>query len=400
MSGNDTAGTRPRRTGITIAILAVVGFLAFAGFNLYRSRNPAEDRSGIEKIRPVRVSPARRMEMTRRLDLTGEVRPWREVLVFPKIPGQRIESVDVETGDAVSAGQTLVRLDEAAVRARLKEARSALAAAQANIERIDANLAVLEKDRERFEALYRQKAVARRQLDHIEAETEAAGAARTAARAQAGQTRAVIEQLSLSLADHRIQAPMDAVVTGRFFDPGNLSSTDHPLLKLADISRVKVTAFVTEAHLPEIHPGLPATVRIDAHPTLRFDGMVSLVNAALSPATRSADIEVHLDNPDGLLQPGMYARVALELGQQEVVAVERDALLRLPGTGSDYVFIVADQRAVQVNLETWMHQDRFVAVRGLEAGTPVVVEGQGSLRHGDRVRVVGDDLGRLEGPEE
>jgi RND family efflux transporter MFP subunit len=400
MSGNDTAGTRPRRTGITIAILAVVGFLAFAGFNLYRSRNPAEDRSGIEKIRPVRVSPARRMEITRRLDLTGEVRPWREVLVFPKIPGQRIESVDVETGDAVSAGQTLVRLDEAAVRARLKEARSALAAAQANIERIDANLAVLEKDRERFEALYRQKAVARRQLDHIEAETEAAGAARTAARAQAGQTRAVIEQLSLSLADHRIQAPMDAVVTGRFFDPGNLSSTDHPLLKLADISRVKVTAFVTEAHLPEIHPGLPATVRIDAHPTLRFDGMVSLVNAALSPATRSADIEVHLDNPDGLLQPGMYARVALELGQQEVVAVERDSLLRLPGTGSDYLFVVADERAVQVNVDTWMHQDRFVAVRGLEAGTPVVVEGQGSLRHGDRVRVVGDDLGRLEGPAE
>ena len=400
MSGNDTAGTRPRRTGITIAILAVVGFLAFAGFNLYRSRNPAEDRSGIEKIRPVRVSPARRMEMTRRLDLTGEVRPWREVLVFPKIPGQRIESVDVETGDAVSAGQTLVRLDEAAVRARLKEARSALAAAQANIERIDANLAVLEKDRERFEALYRQKAVARRQLDHIVAETEAAGAARTAARAQAGQTRAVIEQLSLSLADHRIQAPMDAVVTGRFFDPGNLSSTDHPLLKLADISRVKVTAFVTEAHLPEIHPGLPATVRIDAHPTLRFDGMVSLVNAALSPATRSADIEVHLDNPDGLLQPGMYARVALELGQQEVVAVERDALLRLPGTGSDYVFIVTDQRAVQVNVDTWMHQDRFVAVRGLEAGTPVVVEGQGSLRHGDRVRIVADASGSTTGTAE
>lgn len=400
MSGNDTGGTRPQRKGIAIAILAVVGFLAFAGFNLYRSRNPAEDRSGVEKIRPVRVSPARRMEMTRRLDLTGEVRPWREVLVFPKVPGQRIESVDVETGDAVAAGQTLVRLDEAAVRARHKEALSALAAAQANIERIDANLAVLERDRERFEALYRQKAVARRQLDHIVAETEAAQAARGGARSQAEQARAVIEQLSLALADHRIEAPMDAVVTGRFFDPGNLSSTDHPLLKLADISRVKVTAFVTEAHLPEVHPGLAATVRIDAHPTLRFDGNVSLVNAALSPATRSADIEVHLDNPDGLLQPGMYARVALELGQQEVVAVERDSLLRLPGTGSDYLFVVADERAVQVNVDTWMHQDRFVAVRGLEAGTPVVVEGQGSLRHGDRVRVVGDDLGRLEGPAE
>jgi RND family efflux transporter MFP subunit len=400
MSGNDTAGARPKRTGMTVAALAVVGFLVFAGFNLYRFQNRKESRVEVETIRPVRVSPARQMAMTRWLELTGEVRPWRDVLVFPKVPGQRIESVAVQTGDGVKAGQTLVRLDEATVRARLREARSAWAAAQANIERIDANLRVLVQDRERFTALYQEKAVARRQLDHIVAETEAAQAARGGARSQAEQARAVIAQLSLALADHHIEAPMDAVVTGRFFDPGNLSSTDHPLLKLADISRVKVTAFVSEAYLPEVHPGLAATVRIDAHPAVCFDGTVSLVNAALSPATRSADIEVHLDNPDGLLQPGMYARVALELGQQEVVAVERDALLRLPGTGSDYVFIVADQRAVQVNLETWMHQDRFVAVRGLEAGTPVVVEGQGSLRHGDRVRVVGDDLGRLEGPEE
>jgi membrane fusion protein, multidrug efflux system len=400
MSGNDTAGARSGRTGMMIAVLAVVGFLAFGGFNLYRFQKRVEDRAEVEKVRPVRVSPARRMEMTQRLELTGEVRPWGEVLVFPKVPGQRIESVSVRTGDTVMAGQTLVRLDEATVHARLKEARSALAAAEANIKRIDANLAVLEKDRQRFEALYREKAVARRQLDHIVAESEAVEAGRGAARFQAEQARAVIEQLTLALADHRIEAPMDAVVTGRFFDPGNLSSIEHPLLKLADLSRVKVTAFVTEAHLPRINPGLPATVRIDAHPTLRFDGSVSLVNAALSPATRSADIEVHLDNPDGLLQPGMYARVALDLGTRKVVAVERDSLLRLPGTGSDYVFIVADGRSTQINVETWMRQDRFVAVRGLAPGAPVVVEGQGGLRHGDRVRIVADEPARAEGSAE
>lgn len=400
MSGNDSANARPKRTGMAIAALAVVGFLAFAGFNLCRFRDRTQERAEVEKIRPVRVSPARQMEMVQRLELTGEVRPWSEVLVFPKVPGQRIEAVAVQTGDVVTAGQTLVQLDEATVRARLRGARSALAAAEANIKRIDANLAVLQKDRERFEALYQEKAVARRQRDHIVAETEAAEAARSTARFQAEQARAVVEQLSLALADHRIEAPMDAVVTGRFFDPGNLSSTAHPLLKLADISRVKVTAFVTEAQLPDIHPGLPATVRIDAHPTLRFEGTVSLVNAALSPATRSADIEVHLDNPDGLLQPGMYARVNLDLGSRQVIAVERDAILRLPGTGSDYVFVVADGRAVQVNVETWMRQDRFVAVRGLEPGVPVVVEGQGSLRHGERVRIVVDEAESTEGPTE
>jgi RND family efflux transporter MFP subunit len=400
MNGNNAGGARPKRTGTMVAGLAVAGFLAFAGFNLYRSQIRPEDGAEVEKSRPVRVAPARQMEMTQQLELTGEVRPWREVLLYPKVPGQRVETVSVQTGDSVEAGQVLVSLDEATVRARLREAQSALAAAEANIRRIDASLTVLEKDRERFDALYREKAVARRQLDQIVAETEAAEAGHSAARSQAEQARAVIEQLALALADHRIEAPMDAVVTARFYDPGNLSSTDHPLLKLADITRVKVMAFVTETHLPAVHPGLAAVVRTDAHPEVRFNGKVSLVNAALSPATRTADIEVHLDNPDGLLQPGMYARVNLDLGTRQVVAVARDALLRLPGTGSDYVFVVQDDRVAQVNVEAWMRQDRFVAVRGLEPGVAVVVEGQGSLRHGERVRIAAAEAERTEGPAE
>ncbi|RLB95696.1 MAG: hypothetical protein DRH76_07750, partial [Deltaproteobacteria bacterium] len=126
MSGNDSANARPKRTGMAIAALAVVGFLAFAGFNLCRFRDRTQERAEVEKIRPVRVSPARQMEMAQRLELTGEVRPWSEVLVFPKVPGQRIEAVAVQTGDVVTAGQTLVQLDEATVRARLRGARAAL----------------------------------------------------------------------------------------------------------------------------------------------------------------------------------------------------------------------------------------------------------------------------------
>jgi RND family efflux transporter MFP subunit len=385
---------------MAVTLLAAVGFLAFAGFNLYRSQTRALERTDVQRVHPVRVSPARQMEMTRRLELTGEVRPWQEVMVFAKVPGQRIEAVNVQVGDIVANGEILVRLDDAAVQSRLKEARSALAAAEANTARISASLGALEKDRERFEALYQEKAVARRQLDHLRAETAAAASARRGALAQAEQARAVIEQLSLTLADHGIKAPMGAVVTGRFSDPGNLSSTDHALLRLADVSRIKVIAFVTEADLPAIHPGLAATVRVDAHPQRPFAGSVALVNTALSPATRSADIEVHLDNPEGLLQPGMYARVTLELGREAVVAVDRDVLLRLPGTGSDYLFTVKDDRAVQVNVETWRRQDRFVALRGIEAGTPVVVEGQGSLRHGDRVRVASAAAPPAEGPAE
>ena len=393
--------TRSRPFGVVLAALAVVGFLGYAGFNAYRARTRPMATVEASDVRPVTVSAARTMQLTRRLELTGEVRPWQEVHVFAKVPGQIIRQLTVQKGDAVASGQTLARLDEAAIGAKLQEASSALAAAEAGIAQVTANLDVLEKDCLRFEALYQENAVARRQLDHIVAQKAAAEAARRVARAHAEQARAVIQQLELTLADHRITAPMVGVVTARFFDPGNLSSTERPLLQLADMSRVKIIAFVTEQVLPTIHKGIVAQVRIDAYPQRRFEGVVSVVNTALSPATRSADIEIHLDNPEGLLQPGMYARLTLVMEQVEAVVVDRDAVMRMPGTGSDFVFTVENDRAVQINVVAGLSQGRFVQLRqGVTPGMMVVVEGQGALRHGERVKINQRDTGGREGQDE
>lgn len=392
-------GHKPaRRLGVLLAGLAVVGFLAYSGVNIQRARTRSAPLAEVREVRPVSVSRARTMTLTRRLELTGEVRPWQEVHVFAKVPGQIIRRLTVRKGERVKAGQVLARLDEQAIDARLQEARAALAAAEAGIARAEANRALLEKDRLRFEALLRENAVPRQQVDHLRSRQQEADAARNASRAQAEQARAVIRQLSLTREDHRVRAPLDGVVTARCCDPGNLSSTERPLVQLADDSRVKILAFVTEADLPSIRPGIPAEVRIDAYPERRFSGAVSLVNAALSPATRSADIEIHLDNPEGLLRPGMYARVTLVTGATEAVAVDRDAVLRMPGTGSDYVFTVEDHRAVLVNVVTGLRQGRFVALRqGVAPGTAVVVEGQGALHHGDRVRIRPTESRREEG---
>ena len=401
MNTADHGKTRPRRFGVVLAALAVVGFLSYSGWNAYRARMRPQASVESRAVRPVTVSAARTMELTRHLELTGEVRPWQEVHVFAKVPGQIIRQLAVQKGDTVTSGQTLARLDEAAIGAKLQEASSALAAAEAGIAQVSANLDVLEKDRQRFEALYQENAVARRQLDHIVAQKAAAEAARRVAQAQAKQARAVIRQLELTLDDHRITAPMDGVVTARFFDPGNLSSTERPLLQLADMSRAKIIAFVTEQDLPTIHNGIVGKVRIDAYPQRSFAGVVSVVNNALSPATRSADIEIHLENREGLLQPGMYARITLVMERVEAVVVERDAVMRMPGTGSDFVFTVENDRAVQINVVTGLSQGRFVQLRkGVTPGMRVVVEGQGSLRHGEPVQVNQRDGGGQEGQDE
>ena len=399
MNGTNGPRSRHKRLGVLIAALAAIGFLAYTGFNLLLADRLTVAARPVSAVHPVRVATVRMMALTERLELTGEVRPWQEVHVFAKVPGQIIRQLTVQKGDQVHTGQILARLDEDTIRARLEEARAALAGARAGIVQVEANLDVLEKDRQRFEALYRQNAIARRQLDHIAAQQEAAAAARTVARAQASRARAVIRQLELAQADHRITTPMDAVVTARYFDPGNLSSTDRPLLQLADTSRAKVITFVSEKDLPRIHPGIAVEVRLDAHPQQIFSGTVSVINTAVSPATRTADIEIHLDNGEGLLQPGMYARLTLVMGQIQAVVVDRDAVVRMPGTGSDYVFTVENGRAVQVNVVTGLSEERFVELtQGVSPGAVVVVDGQGALRHGDRVKIAETaDEGRQEG---
>jgi membrane fusion protein (multidrug efflux system) len=389
MNDADNSRSRPKRLGLVVAALAVIGFLGYTGFNLFRVGKQKVATQQAPAVHPVRVATAQIMALNDRLELTGEVRPWQEVLVFSKVPGQVIRQLTVQKGDRVKVGQVLARLDEDTIRARLEEGRAALAAAKAGIAQVEANLSVLEKDRQRFEALYREKAVARRQLDQIAAQQEAAAAGLAVARAQAARAEAVLRQLELTREDHCITAPMDGVVTARYFDPGNLSSTDRPLLQLADTSRAKVITFVSEEDLPRIHTSIAAQVRLDAHPQKTFDGTVSVINTAVSPATRTADIEIHLDNPKGLLQPGMYARLTLLMGQIKAVVIDGDAVVRMPGTGSEYVFTVEKGCAVQVNVVTGLREDRFVQVRqGVNSGTMVVVEGQGELRQGDRVSIM------------
>jgi membrane fusion protein (multidrug efflux system) len=314
------------------------------------------------------------------------VRPWQQVNVYAKVPGQRIDVLAVDRGQHLKKGDLIALLDRSLVDARMAEAKAALAAGRAGVRQVEAELEVLLKDRHRLEALYAQKAVARQQLDHLSAKTRGAIEARDLASANVARAEATLRQLSIAVADHRIEAPIDGVVTARFFDPGNLSDTVRPLIHLADESRVKIHTFVSETDQPALQIGLPAEVCIDADPGRVFEGTISLINPAFDPATRNSDVEIHLDNSEGRFATGMFARVRLLRERIEATVVDRDALVRMPGTGSDFVFAVRDGRAVQINVRTGHGDERFVQVEGdLAAGQPVVIEGQGALRDGDRV---------------
>jgi membrane fusion protein (multidrug efflux system) len=383
-----TSGAEKRRTGLVWAVLVIAGFAVFTGVNIVKQMQADETPPEAKEAVPVAVFQATRRTLESRLSLIGNVQPAIAVNVFSRVSGQIIASIAVDKGDLVNVGDVIATLARDVIDARLAEARAGLAAANAGRKQALARMAVLEKDRQRLAALYDQNAIARQQLDHIEAETTATAQAIHLAEAQEKRAQAVIRQLMVQSDNHTIRAPAAGIIAQRQVDPGALTAPGMPIVSIADEKTVKVVFQVTENDLPRLRPGMHVTVSVDALADARFDGQVDLIGPTVDPASRSAAVETRLANPDGRLAPGMYARVSVLMETRDCLVIPSDGLVRVPGTGERFVFVVDGNRAVQRNVVTGLVEGSLVEIStGVSAGEAVVVRGQGRLLDGTPVRV-------------
>jgi RND family efflux transporter MFP subunit len=364
-------GLRKRITVTAVVVIIAAGLAALSVVHVMSSwKTPPRAK---EKI-PVSTEVVSVRTLDHVLVLTADIRPFAEVDIFPKVPGKIIERILVEKGDAVRRGELLAVLEERTVNAQLMEARAALALARANRD-------VIDKDYVRLSNLYAEKAVAKQQLDHIAAQKDSAYA-------QLDRARAVLNQLEILKADHRMYAPISGFVTARYLDPGALSAPGVPVVHITDESRLKVITGVTEKDLHLIKRGMPCDITADAMPARVFKGVVSLTNQSFNPSTRTLDIEVHINNGEMLLRSGMFAHLTLHLGTETGPAITRDALQKIPGTGNYFVYVVRDERAELRNVETGLAcGNSMLITSGLKQGEEVVVVGQNRLKDGVEVVV-------------
>lgn len=358
------------RGGIrTLVFLIILGLAGLTGWNLFQYfQTSDQEQAGTEPL-PVRLAQVRQGQVDVVLDQSAEVMPRAAVLVVPKIKGQQILNILVERGDAVDAGQVLARLDTETYLAKRAEVLAARAAAEAKLE-------VLDKDLKRLKVLEASGSAPRQQLDHTLAEQRAARALRDQAQAQLGS-------LDIMLRDHIIRAPISGVIASRFVDAGSLSDDKQPMFRVCDESRVKVVTTVGERDFPLARLGLIARVRVDSYPGRDFSGKVEVISPVIDPATRSAEMEIYLDNEDRRLRSGMFARVHLVLGRRPALLVPRTAVQRMPGTGTRFVFLAVDGQAKLVNVETGaIRGDDLEITDGLTAGQTVVSRGAGRLSDG------------------
>jgi RND family efflux transporter MFP subunit len=190
------------------------------------------------------------------------------------------------------------------------------------------------------------------------------------------------------LKDTEIRSPISGAVVERTVEIGQAVAPGVQLLRIVDQPYVKADIDLPEGDIGRVAIGATAMITVDAYPGKEFPGKVVSINPMVDRQTRTFRVRIQVPNQQGKLMDGMFARVRLSVGKHRGLAVPRDALSHLPGSGTYYVFVVEGKKAVKRAVEIGAVNDQWAEVMtGLVEGDKVVVSQTGRLRSGMDVTV-------------
>lgn len=351
-----------------IVALVAIGILAAGGWSLWQlretagqgataARGPAGPPGGFAV--PVEAEPVRVGRLAEEILAVGTLKSNESVLLRPEVAG-RIAEIAFAEGTPVKAGQTLVQLDDSIPRAELAQA--------------EANLALAEANAARAQELFARGAGSAANRD------QALAALRTG--------RAAVELARARLEKYRLVAPFDGIVGLRRASPGDFVNVGQEIVNLESIDPIKLEFRVPEVALPALRVGQRISVRVDAYPDRSFEGEVYAIDPAADAAGRSIAVRARLPNPEGLLRPGLFARVVLTVREEpEALLVPETAVV--PFAGRILVMKVVEGRAQPAPVTLGLRRDGMVQVTsGLAPGDVVITAGQMKAQPGAAVAVI------------
>ncbi len=239
----------------------------------------------------------------------------------------RLDTVTVRLGVRVSRGQRLAKVEDREILEQVKQAQASFEVAAATIRQREADLKLAKTNLDRSRSLFERELIPRQTFDDTDARYQAAVASLDLARAQYSQAQARLDELKINLANTEITSPVAGFVGKRSLDPGAWVTPNSAFISVVDIGVVRLVANVVEKDLRRVTQGMAADVSVDAFPGEKFEGRIAHVAPVLDPATRTAQVEVEIQNSNFRSKPGMYAKVDFVVEHRQntlVVPRERD----------------------------------------------------------------------------
>jgi membrane fusion protein (multidrug efflux system) len=370
--------TGRRSIGVVVALLVIA---ALAGSVALRASRTGADAPGGSSGPPVALEFAAAdlayvepRALTRWLPLSGTLQPVDQATVKAKVSGE-IRQVTVREGEAVKAGQVIVRFDTADLEAKLTDRIGALEANRAQLD-------LAEKTRTQNQQLLKQKFISQNAYDSAESNLSV-----TQGTLKSNQAQAQLAKNALR--DAVVIAPLSGIVAKRHVQPGEKVSFDAPLVTIVDLARIELQAMVPANDIPELAIGMKVDLTIDGFGERRFTGTVDRINPTTEAGTRAILVFIRIPNPDGALRGGMFGTgkvtlaagapvptlpaiaVRTEAGQNFVWTIEKGKLARRIVTVGR-----RDDTVGRVEIKTSLSPDTPILAApfdNLKAGAPALV---------------------------
>jgi membrane fusion protein (multidrug efflux system) len=295
---------------------------------------------------------------TDRFTALGTARANESIDVTSRISSV-VTGIHFEEGQRVKAGDLLVELDNAEIRAQLNMAEASLKQKRSQFRR--------------SQTLGQTRVVSDAELEELEA-----GVLMAEAEVRGAQAR---------LDNSYIRAPFSGTVGLRRISLGDLVGPETTITTLDDTDTIKLDFTIPEIFLSSLEPGMPIEARTNVFRDHIFTGTISSIDTRIDPVTRSLSVVAGMPNADGLMRPGMFLTVGVEKERENVLLIPEEALV--PRQGRQFVYVIEDGKAIEKQVELGARVPGLAEIRsGLSAGDTIVTEGTQKVRNGAAVEIV------------
>lgn len=360
--------TLGRTAAIAAMILIVVVVLNVA---TTATKQKSKDVASPPAVLSVTVTRGQAVSLPIRVPAAGRIEAWQEASIGTEANGLRLTDVMVNVGDSVKRGQALAVFDGGTVAAELAEARASVAQAEAEAAEADTNA-------QRAKSVEAAGAMSAQQVGQYVAASKTA-------RARLDAVRAVEKRNRIHVAQTRVLAPSEGIISSRTATVGAVVPAGQELFRMIKESRLEWRAAVAVPDLNAISQGQRATITLQGQPPIH--GTVRMVSPLIDAQTHTGLIYVDLP-ADRVLRSGLFARGYLDLGEGPALIVPRSAVLLRDGF--HYVMQIGPESSVAMK-KVGLGRDigeQVEITTGLSASDRIIASGLSFLSDGDKVRVV------------
>ena len=269
--------------------------------------------------------------------------------------GGRIQKLNREIGDFVSAGDVLAELD------------------RIQLDQAELTYRNNERELKRLSGLLKEGGVSQSDFDSFELSYKV--------------SKSNYENL---LENTILRSPINGVISARNYDRGDMYSMSSPIYAVQQIVPVKRLVPVSESDYTRIKKGDSVDITVDALPGKTFKGSVLRLYPTIDAASHTFSAELVVRNENRELRPGMYARATVLFEEVDRIVVPDGAVVKQQGSGQKLGYVLdADNCAHARVVETGRHSgNEYEIISGIEEGETIVVKGNSNLKSGEKVEVV------------